>query len=185
MSSTRPTYDTLTYQANVSNSVGPGEYNLFKCAHENNNQCQIPYGCNASSSKRSSNSFPLMSNKQTDLDSVLKGINKIYTRTEVPSCAWKEYEKDIPKDCECNMKLVSEDTLLSNPKCHYRGMSIDRFYKPGCPASNPMSWRIGGGGIDTVQMAKDFWVEQLPSNKNATNKYGNDNVEYAYKSCCK
>ena len=91
--------------------------------------------------------------------------------------------KKVCQKNECNMNLVSEDTLLSTPKCQFRGMTIDRFYKPSC-IRNQMSWRIGGNGIDTVQIAKDFYSENIPNNRNQTNKVGNEEVEYAYKSCC-
>ena len=184
MASTGLSSDTQTYHANIGASTEPGQYQLLKCAHENNSKCRIPYGCNATGSKRSSRAHPLMSTPQVDLESNLMGIDKILTRTELPSCKWKEYEESMPKTCECNMNLVSEDTLLSTPKCQFRGMTVDRFYQPSCPASNPISWRIGGNGIDTVQIAKDFYSENIPNNRNQTNKVGNEGVEYAYKNCC-
>ena len=98
MASTNLHNDTQTYHAYVSASTEPGQYKLLKCAYENNSRCRIPYGCNATGSKRSGRAHDLMSNNQVDLESNLMGIDKILTRTELPSCKWKEYEESMPKE---------------------------------------------------------------------------------------
>jgi hypothetical protein len=140
MSFSRQRYDTLAYQHQLNQVVGPGNYML-----DTPNVCDpcfvpSPYiqvgGGTASSCER----------KLIDVDSELLGITR-----KASHCPSKHYIPSAKPFCELNNKrecnqLDSENTRLSNPPCTLRCRGWNRWEwlcrDPQAQVQMPFDWNI-------------------------------------------
>ena len=144
MSFTRPRQDTCSYRQELSQTVGPGEYQLAK-----------PYPCNpcfVSDPHIRMQRFGASLSKNTsliDIDSEMIGINRKFSKCPelkyIPKCNTSNFGGANPGgyitgnngavDIDCNLMHFKEencfepveDTRLSNPPATLRGTGINRW----------------------------------------------------------
>jgi hypothetical protein len=144
MSFTRPRQDTCSYRHELSQTIGPGEYQLAK-----------PYPCNpcfVNDPHIRMQRFGASLSKNTsliDIDSEMIGINRKFSKCPelnyIPTCVTNQYGGANPGgyisksngavniDCnvvhfpEVNCFEPVEDTRLSNPPSTLRGTGVNRW----------------------------------------------------------
>lgn len=121
MSWNRPRYDDCTYKHRLAETIGPGEY-----------MTQTPSSCDncayyAPGVVLNGKSGSLCEKNLIDVDSELIGITRKYSQCPA--------DKYLPQaDPFCNKKdmqecvdLVPEPTLISNPKCTNKEVTVNRW----------------------------------------------------------
>ena len=88
MSSNRLIYDSCSYEKNLQQSMGPGEYALYTGKFENCAKCRIEFGVNGG------NGVSLFSGNLVDLESDLRGQTRI--SSDCPSMKYHPGEKKYP-----------------------------------------------------------------------------------------
>ena len=134
MSFNRLPYDTCSYEHNITESTGPGVYqlttppNTYKVCHSNDPRIRLQ--TNGVSVNKAEDLI--------DIDSELIGISRNNT-----SCPTKKFVPNYVDNCQPNSKVCidkektkiefddcftrTEDTRLSNPACNLRGTGWNRW----------------------------------------------------------
>ena len=122
MSWNRPRYDDFTYKHRLAETIGPGEY-----------MTQTPSSCDkctyyAPGVILNGKGAALCDKELIDVDSELIGITRKYSQCPA--------DKYLPRDepfCKTNkniqecIDLVPEPTLISNPKCTNKEVTVNRW----------------------------------------------------------
>ena len=129
MSFNRLNYDSCSYKQEISESVGPGEYQLGTP----NISCVDCFAVDPQLIMQRSGNSVSKDMPMIDVDSELLNLNRKLT-----NCSQKEFIPKFDKDGNidnsieqvhfenCNIP-TRENTRLSNPACNLRGTGINRF----------------------------------------------------------
>jgi hypothetical protein len=129
MSFNRLNYDSCSYKQEISESVGPGEYQLGTP----NISCVDCFAVDPQLIMQRAGSSVSKDMSMIDVDSELSNLNRKLT-----NCSQKEFIPKFDKDGNidnsieqvhfenCNIP-TRENTRLSNPACNLRGTGINRF----------------------------------------------------------
>jgi hypothetical protein len=129
MSFNRLNYDSCSYKQEISESVGPGEYQLGTP----NISCVDCFAVDPQLIMQRAGSSVSKDMPMIDVDSELSNLNRKLT-----NCSQKEFIPKFDKDGNidnsieqvhfenCNIP-TRENTRLSNPACNLRGTGINRF----------------------------------------------------------
>ena len=127
MSFNRLNYDTCEYKQSISQSIGPGHYQINTPPIS----CEPCYPYSPSIRLQHSGNSVDLSKYMIDIDSELIGIT-----TPASKCPSKKYIPNIKNGKICidnnqhnwkDCSLPAEETRTSNPPCNLRGTGINRW----------------------------------------------------------
>lgn len=166
-------YDNESYNEKLQMSVAPMSYILNPINYINTNQCYSLDTLNAS------NSGAVSTGNQIDIDSVLKNIDNINsksTRMNHPQ-SLKQYPSYMLNTCSSQNDINTKYTRLTDPATNIRGLTDYRL-NFGFPKYDPQCNIFEDFAVNTQLQAKDTFIStwQIPLNSNnsqPTTKLGN------------
>lgn len=153
-------YDDQAYNEALGRSTRPLNYRLDPNYSTNCNKCFAPHG------PRAGNQGAEAVGQQIDVDSILKGINKINTKSNDQQQVYplNSYQTYMPKDCPD--ALESEYTRYTNPSFDLRGLTTNDL-RLNYPLHDPQCNIFEDFSVNTRLQAKDnhraIW--QVPMNQ--------------------
>ena len=141
-------YDAIAYKEALSRSTNPLMYRLDPNQAINCNKCFTPYG------PRGGHDNAVAVGNQIDVDSILRGVNKIHSRSneqQLPE-AIDQYQLYAPP--ECGDMLEPEYTRYTHPAYDIRGLNVKDMHFE-YPINDPQCQIFENFQINTRLQAKD------------------------------
>ena len=141
-------YDQQAYNEALDRSTNPLGYRLDPNYSTNCNKCFAEYG------PRSGNQSAESVGHLIDVDSILKGINKINTKSNKQQQPYPldDYQTYMPKDCPEG--LESEYTRYTNPSYDLRGLNT-KDLRLSYPLHDPQCNIFEDFSVNTRLQSKD------------------------------
>lgn len=145
---TRLRYDNEAYAEELHRSVEPGMYMLDPDYANNCGKCFAPYG------PRAGYQDAVANGEQIDIDSVLRGVNKINTRSNVQQVPDSIDGYQLRALNDCPNGLETEYSRFTYPAYDIRGLTT-RDLNFEYPLFDPQCQIFENFAVDTRLQAKD------------------------------
>lgn len=155
-------YDTQAYNDELSRSTGELLYRLDPNFANNCNPCFAPHG------PRGGNVNSIDVGQKIDVDSILRGVSKINTKSNNQQIPDSLGQYHVPELRECSGALEANHSRYTHPARDIRGLNVDdmRF---DYPLHDPQCNIFENFAVNTRLQAKDdhktIW--QTPIDQNA------------------
>lgn len=155
---TRLSYDPDAYNERLQRSTQPLNYMLDQNYANNCTPCFSRYG------PRNGREASVVVGDMTDVDSILKGISKINTKSSRYQQPMPVYNYPVSVTSDCNDFLETEYTRHTNPAYNIRGLTT-KDMNFGYPLYDPQCNIFENSAVNTRLLAKDNhkakWFEPL------------------------
>jgi len=153
-------YDQQAYNEKLKRSTDPLTYKLDPNYSVNCNACFAPYG------PRNGHANVIAPEDKIDIDSILKGINKISSKSNIHNApeSFDHYKTLVPN--ECSTALETEYSRYTHPIFDIKGLNT-RDMRLGYPLHDPQCQIFENFEVNTRLQSKDdhkaIW--QIPLNQ--------------------
>lgn len=153
-------YDPEAYTEELSRSTAPMLYRLDLNYSKNCNKCFAPYGPRAG--EQASDAI----GQQTDIDSILRGVSKISTKSNKQQVPTPIDDYYLLNRYDCPDGLESEYTRYTYPSFDIRGLTV-RDLRFDYPLFDPQCQIFEDFAVNTKLQAKDTFraIWQTPFNQ--------------------
>ncbi len=157
---TRLSYDKAAYNEQLERSTDPLLYRLDPNFAVNCKKCFAPYG------PRGGQPAADAIGQQIDVDSILRGVNKINTKSNVQQMPDPIDQYHLYVHDDCSDKLEPEYTRFTHPAYEIRGLTVSDL-NLGYPLKDPQCQIFENFAINTKLQAKDTHrtIWQVPMNQ--------------------
>uniref|UniRef100_A0A6C0CBZ5 Uncharacterized protein n=1 Tax=viral metagenome TaxID=1070528 RepID=A0A6C0CBZ5_9ZZZZ len=145
---TRLMYDQDAYVEELERSTEPLTYMLDPNFANNCNECFAPYGMLGGQTSIQTTGL------QVDVDSLLRGVNKINSKSNKQSMPEPMSEYSVRMRRDCSPALESENTRYTYPAYDIRGLTV-RDLRFDYPLFDPQCQIFENFAVDTRLQAKD------------------------------
>lgn len=164
--SSRLSYDDMTYQDKIKESVGPLHYRLDHNRIHNCDHCLSTFGPRSSymghgvSMVVDNEPAVSQSPHMVNIESILTNRNTFASKNkknQINPINVTKFKLKHPRICNNNLNPLS--SRLSYPTANYREMGLNRFHDLNKPIQRVIFW---DSSINTKLDAKDNFVPQIP-----------------------
>lgn len=178
---TKLRYDNDAYQEEVARSTKPMLYRLDVNNYVNCNRCLPSHG------PRNGREAAIAKGNQIDVDSIMKGLGNIHTKSNKQPISLDQYQTVMPQ--ECSKTLETEYSRFTHPSYDIKGLNVIDM-RLGYPLHDPQCQIFENFEVNTRLQAKDnhctVWQipldqrDLLPTTRLGNAKKPKNNTSYDY-----